>query len=137
MGLFGKNKNHSENEPMDLSFFRKGEWDTITRFFKMVDYSQMKPDTPYRALLLSGQQRYLEKKECTRKELLAWLVERDRDIRSMLSPGTRVPVPVQVFLQEVKLTKEHIEKEMNVETFLIDGQNVAIRDRTTKKLIDL
>ena len=97
----------------------------------------MKPDTPYRALLLSGQQRYLEKKEFTRKELLAWLVEMDRDIRSMLSPGTRVPVPVQVFLQEVKLTKEHIEKEMNVETFLIDGQNVAIRDRTSKKLIDL
>ncbi len=137
MGLFGKNKNRSEDELQDLSFFYKGEWDAITRFLKMVDYSEMKPDNTYRALLLSGQKRYLNSKEFTRKELLAWLVEMDRDIRSMLSPGSKVPPPVMVFLQELKLTKQHIDREMNVETFVIDGSNVAIRDRTTKKVIDL
>ena len=135
MGLFGKNKKSSD-ELLDLSFFYKGEWDAMTRFLQMCDYSKMKPDNSFHALLLSGKDRYLSSKQFTRKELYATLVSMDMFTRSLLE-SPQVPAGHKVFMQELKLTMQHIEKELKVETFVADGKNIAIRDAATKKLIDL
>ena len=62
MGLFGRNKKKTDDELLDLSsILRKGDWDNVTKFMNMCDYSKMQPDNSYHALLLSGQKRYLER----------------------------------------------------------------------------
>lgn len=136
MGLFGKNKNQNDSEMLDFSFLGEGSKNDIEKFWKSCNFGAMKPDNSWNALILSAQKNYLSNRKMTRKETLAMLVLIDMAGKSVIE-NPNAPAPLKIFHQSLRFTTQDICKELNVETFLVDGKNIAVRDKTTKKLIDL